>query len=750
MALFLFSSIAVKAQVNNPTLIFVTTAPTGSCTVPTPLQSVISTGGLYSCQAGTWAQIGSGGGGAPTICASGTYACLNDSSPQGFTGATTSPNAQGALLADSFSGADIGAKINTAGIALPVDRYGQNVGVIRLSGGSNSAYFFSTTIQLNNLTTTLDCQGATLVYTGSTVAIVVAGPLRVGAAGGGLGLVSPGIENCNLFTSNIYPPTGATTFLNYVPSIATIAVDAGGTGYDVGDTVYVQQGNGADGRATVATVSGETVTGLTETVGGYGYTAATGLATTTSGSGTGLTVNITVNAQTSCYPFTASPIAPTGIFMGGDPTGNIAGNPSTNFGYFQDLYNVKIGGFCAGVTFGDNTWSNHITNSLVEFNYYGILDSSDDEIVNTGERNGIVGTIFDNNVIGLENDNGSEFSILASSFDFQGGHNTTGAIRGGTAIVGSDMDVDLETDHIEQDFAPVIAEFGAFRGDVNITDGDIRVASTTPATEPSLFNIAGSDGQFTIRGTAFNLEHVITSYFTNPTAGAVFRVKEPILGTEGALPTTISTEPNQFTFGGSTTEIYGNTQGVCWNGDIGIFRVSANVVTFSTNCNPGEANDSGFVSMNVLSLNDNISAVHAVGTAGNFGVPIVVASPARLTSQTPSNTTTPLPCPSGICPAGLYRIHFFAEVITTSTSGGTLNVGCGYTSASGQAQSVTPINQNTGTNTGISLATFTAPLAAQCDLFTSGAANITYSTTVGGTIVGSPLYDLSVYMERLQ
>jgi hypothetical protein len=62
-ATFLLLGLSVRAQVNNPTLIFVTTAPTGSCTVPTPLQSVISTGSLYSCQAGTWTQIGSGGGG---------------------------------------------------------------------------------------------------------------------------------------------------------------------------------------------------------------------------------------------------------------------------------------------------------------------------------------------------------------------------------------------------------------------------------------------------------------------------------------------------------------------------------------------------------------------------------------------------------------------------------------------------------------------------------------------------------------
>jgi hypothetical protein len=52
------------AQVSNPSIVLVASAPSGSCTTGLPLQVVSSTGALYSCQSGTWGQISGGGGGA--------------------------------------------------------------------------------------------------------------------------------------------------------------------------------------------------------------------------------------------------------------------------------------------------------------------------------------------------------------------------------------------------------------------------------------------------------------------------------------------------------------------------------------------------------------------------------------------------------------------------------------------------------------------------------------------------------------
>jgi hypothetical protein len=59
------------AQVGNPDIISVTTAPSGACTNGLPNQQVISTGVQYSCQNGTWGTVGSGAGGPPTGAAGG-------------------------------------------------------------------------------------------------------------------------------------------------------------------------------------------------------------------------------------------------------------------------------------------------------------------------------------------------------------------------------------------------------------------------------------------------------------------------------------------------------------------------------------------------------------------------------------------------------------------------------------------------------------------------------------------------------
>lgn len=55
------------AQINNPSIIPVSSAPTGVCSGVLPAQIVISTGTIYTCQSGAWGAIGSGGGGGDTI-----------------------------------------------------------------------------------------------------------------------------------------------------------------------------------------------------------------------------------------------------------------------------------------------------------------------------------------------------------------------------------------------------------------------------------------------------------------------------------------------------------------------------------------------------------------------------------------------------------------------------------------------------------------------------------------------------------
>ena len=72
--LFLFLLIttgAVLAQVNNPSVIYVVPAPSGSCAQAPPIQVVNSTGTVYTCDNGTWAAQGGGGGnGFPIVIGS--------------------------------------------------------------------------------------------------------------------------------------------------------------------------------------------------------------------------------------------------------------------------------------------------------------------------------------------------------------------------------------------------------------------------------------------------------------------------------------------------------------------------------------------------------------------------------------------------------------------------------------------------------------------------------------------------------
>lgn len=81
-------------------------------------------------------------------------------------------------------------------------------------------------------------------------------------------------------------------------TVTAVAVNAAGTGYNINDVLTVTSGNNSC-RLLVSTVSGTTVTGVTILEPGYNQITTTGSATTTSGAGTGCTINITTVANTS-------------------------------------------------------------------------------------------------------------------------------------------------------------------------------------------------------------------------------------------------------------------------------------------------------------------------------------------------------------------------------------------------------------------------------------------------------------------
>jgi len=85
--------------------------------------------------------------------------------------------------------------------------------------------------------------------------------------------------------------------------VGTVTIGSGGSGYVVNDLCTINQTYQGGGLCTlqVTSVSSGVVTGLSIIDGGVNYPVANGLATTTSGSGTGLTVNVTSLSDPSVY-----------------------------------------------------------------------------------------------------------------------------------------------------------------------------------------------------------------------------------------------------------------------------------------------------------------------------------------------------------------------------------------------------------------------------------------------------------------
>ncbi len=108
------------AQVSNPSIIVVSSAPSGSCGGSgLPMQYVFSTGVLYACQNGTWGQIGGGGGGGPYLpLAGGTMTGLLTTPEIEVTGKVAAQQIGAIYQADSYTGADASVKINACIAAL--------------------------------------------------------------------------------------------------------------------------------------------------------------------------------------------------------------------------------------------------------------------------------------------------------------------------------------------------------------------------------------------------------------------------------------------------------------------------------------------------------------------------------------------------------------------------------------------------------------------------------------------------------
>jgi hypothetical protein len=93
VAALLIAGTAAWAQVSNPSIVVVASAPSGSCTQNLPDRQVVGLGTIYTCQSGTWALVNGGSGGSGTVSSGTTgqiaYYPANGTAVSGASGVTT-------------------------------------------------------------------------------------------------------------------------------------------------------------------------------------------------------------------------------------------------------------------------------------------------------------------------------------------------------------------------------------------------------------------------------------------------------------------------------------------------------------------------------------------------------------------------------------------------------------------------------------------------------------------------------------
>lgn len=137
--------------------------------------------------------------------------------------------------------------------------------------------------------------------------------------------------------------TNQQTFIG--PTIQTVSLASGGTNYQVGDVLTIQQSGANGGQVSVASISGGGTRGPIASInlfsGGGGYQVATGLLTT-GGNGTGATISVTAviaagsfsltGAPTSILSITRNGVAQTFTEGGSTVVANITSITTTDFG----------------------------------------------------------------------------------------------------------------------------------------------------------------------------------------------------------------------------------------------------------------------------------------------------------------------------------------------------------------------------------------------------------------------------------
>ena len=118
-AALLIAGTAAWAQVSNPSIVVVASAPSGSCTQNLPDQQVVGLGTIYTCQSGTWTSLGGGGGGGSSVGSQGQVQAAG-STPGSFQASSITDNGTTVSTPENFAVGSGGSSTQINTTALPI------------------------------------------------------------------------------------------------------------------------------------------------------------------------------------------------------------------------------------------------------------------------------------------------------------------------------------------------------------------------------------------------------------------------------------------------------------------------------------------------------------------------------------------------------------------------------------------------------------------------------------------------------
>jgi hypothetical protein len=243
------------------------------------------------------------------------------------------------------------------------------------------------------------------------------------------------------------------------------------------------------------------------------------------------TIVMSAAATAAASGVTVTLLGPTGIFLGGDPTGNATNgvSPSTAYGDEGVFQNLKIQNFNVGAQSGNQVY---LTDwDEVMFFQNGIGYSEPSGVTQNGENTGFFHDFWNSNGTAMTLNNCSgEHIWVDNSFDFQ-----TGSAITGTCVVGTMVHPHMESCGINAcaggagTSGPLFIDTNGAAGTRLTLLGGDYLSDGTSGTTPSMFRIGGTNPEFLLLdGAEIDSNQTITNVvnFLNPGGSAVLHIKD--------------------------------------------------------------------------------------------------------------------------------------------------------------------------------------------------------------------------------